>query len=51
MGPLLSQLSAQIGQLASQAGLFICQELSKPHNQAHLAKAIDEILKSTKKKK
>lgn len=50
MGPLLSQLGAQIGQLVSQAGQFIGQELSKPHNQAHLAKAIGELLQSIKKK-
>ena len=50
MGPLLSQLGAQIGQLASQAGQFISQELSKPHNQAHIAKALGEMLKSIKKK-
>lgn len=50
MGPLLSQLGAQIGQLASQAGQFISQELSKPHNQAHIAKALGELLKDCKKK-
>lgn len=50
MGPLLSQLGAQIGKLASQAGQFISQELSKPHNQAHIAKALGEMLKNIKKK-
>lgn len=50
MGPLLSQLGAQIGQLASQAGQFISQELSKPHNQAHIAKVLGEMLKNIKKK-
>ena len=49
MGSLLSQLGAQIGQLASQAGQFISQEFSKPHNQAHLAKAIGEIFKNAQK--
>lgn len=50
MGPLLSQLGAQIGQLVSQAGQFISQELSKPHNQAHIAKALGELLNNIKKK-
>ncbi len=49
MGSLFSQLVAQIGQLASQAGQFITQELSKPHNQTHIAKAIGENLKNKKK--
>ena len=47
MGPLLSQF----GQLASQAGQFISQELSKPHNQAHIAKAVGEIVENLKKKR
>ena len=51
MGPLLSQLGAQFGQLASQAGQFISQELSKPHNQAHIAKAVGEIVENLKKKR
>lgn len=49
LGPILSQLAAQAGELASQAGQFISQELSKPHNQAHIAKAVGEIIKSIKK--
>lgn len=43
IGPILSQLAAQAWQLAAQAGQFVAQELSKPHNQAHIAKAIGEI--------
>ena len=36
---------------ASQAGQYIAQELSKPHNQAHIAKAIGEVIDNFKKKK
>ena len=44
IGPIFSQF-------ISQASQFVSQELSKPHNQAHIAKAIGEVLKNIKKKK
>ena len=44
MGPVISQIFSQAGQLASQAGQYIAQELSKPHNQAHIAKAFGEVI-------
>lgn len=50
IGPIISQLASQAGQLVSQAGQFVAQELSKPHNQAHIVKAIGEIIKDIKKK-
>lgn len=50
MGPLFSQLGAQLGQLATQAGQFVAQELSKPHVHAHIAKAIGEFIEEVKKK-
>lgn len=50
MGPLFSQLGAQLGQLAAQAGQFVAQELRKPHVHAHIAKAIGEIIEEVKKK-
>lgn len=50
IGPIISQLASQAGQLVSQAGQFVTQELSKPHNQAHIVKAIGEIIKDIKKK-
>lgn len=49
IGPILSQLAAQAWQLAAQAWQFVAQELSKPHNQAHIAKAIGEISKTSKR--
>lgn len=51
IGPIISQLASQAGQLVSQAGKIAAQELSKPHNQAHIAKAIGEIINGIKKKK
>ena len=51
MGPVISQIFSQAGQLASQTGQYIAQELSKPHNQAHIAKAIGEVIDNFKKKK
>lgn len=51
IGPINSQLFSQAGQLASQAGQYVAQELSKPHNQAHIAKAIGEVIENIKKKK
>ena len=51
IGPIISQLASQAGQLVSQAGKIAAQELSKPHNQAHIAKAIVEIINGIKKKK
>lgn len=49
IGPFFSQLANQVGQFAAQAGQYVAQELSKPHNQAHIAKAIGEIWKKYKK--
>lgn len=43
MGPLVSQLMNQLGQ-------FVLQELKKPHNQYHIAKAAEEIIKNIKNK-
>lgn len=37
--------------MASQVGLYVIQELSRPHNQAHIAKAIGEIIENIKKNK
>ena len=51
MGPIISQIISQAGQLASQASQYIAQELSKPHNQAHMAKAFGEVIEKIKKKK
>ena len=51
MGPIISQIFSQAGQLASQAGQYIALELSKPHNQAHIAKAFGEVIEKIKKKK
>lgn len=51
MGPILSQIFSQAGQLASQAGQYIAQELSKPHNQAHIVKAFGEAIENIKKKR
>lgn len=44
IGPIFSQAISQVTQ-------FVSQELSKPHNQAHIAKAIGEVLKDIKSKK
>lgn len=43
IGPIISQLASQAGQLVSQAGQFVTQELSKPHNQAHIVKLLGKL--------
>ncbi len=48
IGPILQQLTQQAAQIANQAGQFVMTELSKPHNQAHIVKAIGEIWKNIK---
>lgn len=53
IGQIFSQLVSSgtqlLSQVASQALQFGQQELSKPHNQAHIVKAIGEICKDIKK--
>ena len=34
---MVAPLAQALSQLAQQTGQFITQELSKPHNQAHIA--------------
>lgn len=47
----MNMLGQFFGQLASQIQQFVAQELSKPHTQAHIAKAIGEVIENIKKKK
>lgn len=44
-------IAQALSQLAQQAGQFITQELSKPHNQAHIAHMAGKIIEDIKKKK
>lgn len=48
IGPLANQLGQMINQVTPQIINFLQQELSKPHNQIHICKAIGEIIKKWK---
>ena len=45
IGPLANQLGQMINQVTPQVVNFLQQELSKPHNQYNICKAIGEIFK------
>ena len=48
---MFAPLAQALSQLAQQTGQFIVQELSKPHNQAHIAHMAGKVIEDLKKKK
>lgn len=48
---MFTPIAQALSQFASQAGQFVAQELSKPHNQAHLAHIAGKLIEDVKRKK